>query len=88
MNIEYEITIEDDLDTIFTDLKLWLKEKFLFICARYFPLSIFAISIGYIVWSYFTIEQSGRYALFTCGILCLFNGETELNNRRHLSVNE
>lgn len=73
MNIEYELTVEDDLNARYTNFVLWKKEgRFSFISTRYFPLAISIVSVGVIVWSFFIPELADRSALFSLGVLYLF----------------
>ena len=75
MNIEYEFTVEDDLDARYTNWILWLKKgKLLFFPARYFPLLILVMSIAFIVWGLLTQVKEDQYLLIGSGIFLFFVG--------------
>ena len=72
MKIEYEVTVENDLDATYTRWVLWLKEgKFVFFPARYFPLVVCIMSISLIIWGFFEPVGEDRYTLFIGGSFCL-----------------
>ena len=71
MNIEYEVTVEDDLNARYTNWVLWLKfGKLLFIPSRYFPVFLCTMSIGFIIWGLLTQVPEDRYALLSVGSFC------------------
>jgi|GEM_PF-4227403 len=73
MNIEYEVTVDDDINAIYTNWLRWLKEgKIAFIPARYFPVFICVMSVSLIIWGLFETVREDRYVLFFGGGFLLF----------------
>ena len=75
MNLEYEVTIEDDLDAQYTDWELSLqKGKVLrYVFVGYF-LFIWVFGAGCIIWGFFEPVESDSYLLFGMGIFILIIG--------------
>jgi hypothetical protein len=71
MNIEYEVTVEHDLDSQATDWEIWLKSKILFLPWRYFPRFLGVMSVGLVFWGFFEPVKSDQYLLFGTGSFCL-----------------
>ncbi|MGL5832622.1 MAG: YcxB family protein [Waterburya sp.] len=74
MNLEYELTIEHDLDSQATDWEIILESKLLFLPYRYFPHFLCVMSIGFIVWGFFEPVKSDQYLLFGTGCFGLIIG--------------
>lgn len=73
MNIEYEVTIEDDLDARYTAWELFLqKGKVLrYVRVSYFPFFTLVFGAGCIIWGFFEPVESDSYLLFGTGIFIL-----------------
>lgn len=72
MNIEYEVTVEDDLNAQQTDWELRVKKgKILFVPLCYLPIYSAIIGVGSVVLGFFESAQYDRYALYTLGGLYL-----------------
>jgi ammonia channel protein AmtB len=71
MNLEYEVTIEHDLDSQATDWEIMLKSKLLFLPFRYIPYIFCVVCIGIIVLGFFEPVKSDQYLLFGSGCFCL-----------------
>lgn len=68
MNLEYEMTIEHDLDSQATDWEIGQESKLLFITFRYFPHFLCVVFIGIIVLGFFEpVKSDDQYLLFGTG---------------------